>query len=197
MGFWIWFQLMQRKGHINTKLQINDHRIDWNHDTGLLIIKTWGKCELKKFWFSSVSARKLKCPSSARLEPEHSSSGSSLADSECEAELFNNFRMWHVRYFADLYVLDQSATLGPKLFWNRQVYCILEALWYWHSNSSVHRLDFTNFWAISILESENISWNCLGIKFNFNFRKVLAPWCPNLFRLNLRWVRCIVLQPTN
>ena len=41
--------------------------------------------ELKKFRFSSVSARKLKCPgsarnlhSSARLEPENSSSSSSL-----------------------------------------------------------------------------------------------------------------------
>ena len=53
--------------------------------------KNLGKKWVKKFQFSSVSARKLKCParlgsarhlpSSARLEPENSSSGSSLADS--------------------------------------------------------------------------------------------------------------------
>ena len=65
----IWIKLFTFK---NTKVQINDHKIDWNHDTGLLIIKTWGKNELKKFWFSSVSARKLKCPSSARLGSEPS-----------------------------------------------------------------------------------------------------------------------------
>ena len=56
----IWIKLFTFK---NTKVQINDHNIDWNHDTGLLIIKTWGKNEVKNFWFSSVSARKLKCPS--------------------------------------------------------------------------------------------------------------------------------------
>ena len=78
----IWIKLFTFK---NTKVQINDHKIDWNHDTGLLIITTWGKNELKKFRFSSVSARKLKCPSSARLgtfiarlELENSSSNSSL-----------------------------------------------------------------------------------------------------------------------
>ena len=49
----IWIKLFTFK---NTKVQINDHKIDWNHDTGLLIIKTWGKNELKKFRFSSVSA---------------------------------------------------------------------------------------------------------------------------------------------
>ena len=31
------------------EIQINDHEIEWNHDTGLLIIKTWGKNEFKKF----------------------------------------------------------------------------------------------------------------------------------------------------
>ena len=51
----------------NTKTQINDHEIDQNDDTGLLMIKTCGKNELKNFRFSSVSAQKLKCPSSARL----------------------------------------------------------------------------------------------------------------------------------
>ena len=47
--------------------------------------KTWEKNEFKKFVIfllmgivSSFSAQKLKCPSSARLEPENSSSGSSL-----------------------------------------------------------------------------------------------------------------------
>ena len=57
-------------------LLINDHKIFRNriYKQKNLIIKTW----LKKKFFSSVSARKLKCPSSARLEPENSSSGSSL-----------------------------------------------------------------------------------------------------------------------
>ena len=32
-----------------TIVQLNDHEIDWNHDTGLLIIKTWGKNKFKKF----------------------------------------------------------------------------------------------------------------------------------------------------
>ena len=89
----IWIKLFTYKNTFcATNVQINDHEIDWNHDTGLLIIKTWGKNELNKICdffivgiVSSVSARKLKCPSSARLrtfiarlEPENSSSGSSL-----------------------------------------------------------------------------------------------------------------------
>ena len=42
----IWMKLFVFK---NTKDQINDQTIDWNHDTGLLLIKTWGKNELKNF----------------------------------------------------------------------------------------------------------------------------------------------------
>ena len=57
----------------DTKVKINDH------DTGLLIIKTCGKNELKKFRFSTVSARKLKCPSSAPLGLEPSQLGSAQA----------------------------------------------------------------------------------------------------------------------
>ena len=68
----IWIKLFTFK---NTKVQINDHKIDWNHDTGLLIIKTWVKNEFKKFLFSSVSAQKLKCPGSARNLPSSARAG--------------------------------------------------------------------------------------------------------------------------
>ena len=55
-----------------TKIQINDHEIDLNHDTE-------AKCENLKILIrndvhivSSVSVRKLKCPNSARLGSETS-----------------------------------------------------------------------------------------------------------------------------
>ena len=82
----------------NTKIQINDHKIDWNHDTGLLIIKTWGKNELKisaQLGFSSeVKVPQLgsapNLPSLAQLEPENSSSGSSLLTTQGRLETNGN-----------------------------------------------------------------------------------------------------------
>ena len=75
----------------NTKVQINDNKINWNHgwnhDTGLLIIKTWGKKWVKKISVQLGFSSEIKVPqlglarnfpSSARLELENSSSGSSL-----------------------------------------------------------------------------------------------------------------------
>ena len=71
-----------------TKIQINDHEIDLNHDTEAKLgnLKNW--LLIGVHIVSSVSARKLKCPavlgsarnlhSSAWRELENSGSGSSL-----------------------------------------------------------------------------------------------------------------------
>ena len=61
-----------------TKIQINDHEIDLNHDTEAKLGNLKNLLLNDVHIVSSVSARKLKCPSSARLELENSSSNSSL-----------------------------------------------------------------------------------------------------------------------
>ena len=60
-------------------LLINDYEIDYNH---VIKAKSWGKNELLRFFdihivgiVSSVSARKSRCPSSARLGSETSQLG--------------------------------------------------------------------------------------------------------------------------
>ena len=70
----IWIKLFTFK---NTKAQINDHKIDWNHDTGFLIIKTWGKNELKKFDLARFQLENQSAP--ARLGSELSYLGSAQA----------------------------------------------------------------------------------------------------------------------
>ena len=54
-----------------TKIQINYHELDWNHNTWLLRLFDIHIVGI----VSSVSARKLKCPSSARLSSEPSQLG--------------------------------------------------------------------------------------------------------------------------
>ena len=55
-----------------TSLQINNHEIDLNHDTDAKLGNLKNLLPNDVHMVSSVSARKLKCPSSARLGSETS-----------------------------------------------------------------------------------------------------------------------------